>query len=590
MRRRFDSLAVFVLLLTASGTAAAQSSGFALDRFDPSERGSRWFALDSLDFRGNGRVAAGVIGDYGYKPLVIYNNDDSERAAIVKHQLFAHIGLSVNMWDKVRLAANIPTLLYTGGDSGTLNGAAFSAPSGTKMGDLRLGADVALLGRYGSAFSLAGGLQVFLPTGSKDSFASDGTVRVVPHFLAAGELGGFVYAGKAGVNIRPQTDSFAGSPMGSELAFGLSFGWQSKNKKIVIGPELWGTTVFTDSDALFKKRTTPFEAILGTHIQVADSFRVGAGFGPGLTRGFGEPQLRGLLSLEYAPGIAEAPVEGPKDRDQDGILDKDDACPDVAGIKTDDPKTNGCPPPSDRDNDGIFDDKDACVDVPGIKTEDPKTNGCPPPADRDKDGILDEKDACPDVPGPENADPAKNGCPPPADRDKDTIIDEKDACPDTPGPADPDPKKNGCPAARIEQGQIKIIQQVKFDTGKSTIRPESDTILTAVMQIMKEHPEIELIHVEGHTDNRGNAGANKTLSRNRAAAVVKWLTSHGIDAKRFTSAGLGQERAIDSNDTEAGRQNNRRVEFHIVDKKAAAPANDTKAPKATPQPPAKKKK
>jgi outer membrane protein OmpA-like peptidoglycan-associated protein len=80
----------------------------------------------------------------------------------------------------------------------------------------------------------------------------------------------------------------------------------------------------------------------------------------------------------------------------------------VAGIKTDDPKTNGCP--SDRDKDGIVDDDDACPDVAGIKTDDPKTNGCPDP-DRDKDGIVNESDACPDVPGPKNADPKKNGCP-----------------------------------------------------------------------------------------------------------------------------------------------------------------------------------
>jgi OOP family OmpA-OmpF porin len=62
-------------------------------------------------------------------------------------------------------------------------------------------------------------------------------------------------------------------------------------------------------------------------------------------------------------------------------LDEKDACPDVSGVRTSDPKTNGCPR-SDRDNDGVFDDEDACPDVPGVRTEDPKTNGCPPPGDQ----------------------------------------------------------------------------------------------------------------------------------------------------------------------------------------------------------------
>ena len=92
----------------------------------------------------------------------------------------------------------------------------------------------------------------------------------------------------------------------------------------------------------------------------------------------------------------------PADRDKDGMLDADDACPDVPGVKTNDPKTNGCPPsPPDRDKDGVLDADDACPDVPGVKTDDPRPTAAPPPPDRDKDGILDNEDACPDVPGTE---------------------------------------------------------------------------------------------------------------------------------------------------------------------------------------------
>jgi outer membrane protein OmpA-like peptidoglycan-associated protein len=268
------------------------------------------------------------------------------------------------------------------------------------------------------------------------------------------------------------------------------------------------------------------------------------------------------------------------DRDGDGITDDVDACPDTPGVASTDPTKNGCPP--DRDGDGIFDPQDACPDVPGVRSDDPAKNGCP--ADKDGDGIEDKLDACPDVPGVKNEDPKKNGCPP--DRDGDSIIDKDDACPDDPGPADPDPKKNGCPLARIEGGQVKITQQVKFKTGSAEILRESDPILIAVAQILKDHPELNKIRVEGHTDNRGSAAMNKDLSNRRAASVMKWLTTFGIEKKRLSTKGHGLEKPIDTNETEEGRQNNRRVEFHIEatgdpTAKPAAPAKP--APKPAPK-------
>ena len=252
----------------------------------------------------------------------------------------------------------------------------------------------------------------------------------------------------------------------------------------------------------------------------------------------------------------------PADRDNDGILDAEDACPDVPGIKTDDPKTNGCPP--DRDHDGILDAEDACPDVPGVKTDDPKTNGCPP--DRDHDGIVDAEDACPDVPGVKTDDPKTNGCPPDPDRDKDGITNEQDACPDAPGPANADPKKNGCPQAAVVGKQIVILEQVKFATGSAKILPASDGILNAVLKVLSDHPEIKHVRIEGHTDNVGAArdeqDAEQPAARRRSST---WLVKHGVDASRLSSEGFGMERPIDTNDTAEGRQNNRRVEFHIED-------------------------
>src|ERR1700742_3167559 len=71
---------------------AAQTKGFAIDRLDVSERGSDWFVGESLDIRGHGRGALGILGEYGYKPLVLYDLNGNERSVIIQHQLYLHVG------------------------------------------------------------------------------------------------------------------------------------------------------------------------------------------------------------------------------------------------------------------------------------------------------------------------------------------------------------------------------------------------------------------------------------------------------------------------------------------------------------------
>lgn len=601
------SAAAVTAAVSSGGSASAQ--GFALNRFDPSDRGSDWFVLDSIDLRGHLRPAVGIVGDWGYKPLVLYDANGDEKSAIVEHQIFAHIGGSLVLWNRVRAGLNVPIALYQTGDAPAAKGQSFSDP-GTSFGDIRATADVRLLGEYGSVFNSALGFALYLPTGTRENFTGDESVRFSPRVTVAGDIAMFAYSGRLGLNYRPLTEKLDTSSLGTELTIAASAGIRLLEKKqLLVGPEIFGSTV-TDPDSFFEKRTTPLEWIMGAHYTHQD-FRFGAGIGTGLTRGWGTPVVRTVLSAEWVPGID-------KDSDGDHVLDREDACPTVPGVRTSNPRTNGCPLPvvpvaqSDRDGDGIFDNDDACPDVPGVASMDSTKNGCPPdrdndqiydkddacpdvpgiksedpakngcPSDRDGDLVFDTEDACPDVPGVKDADPKKNGCPP--DRDGDGILDAVDACPDHPGPADPDPKKNGCPLARIEGGQVRIKEQVKFKTGSADIVRDSDPLLTAVATILKEHSELTKIRIEGHTDNRGAVAMNKNLSERRAASVVKWLTTFGIDKSRLTAKGFGLEKPIDTNDTDEGRTNNRRVEFHI---EATPTPAEKPAPAAKPAPPKK---
>jgi outer membrane protein OmpA-like peptidoglycan-associated protein len=533
------------LLSSIAFSARAQTQGFALDRFEPSERGSEWFVLESLDLRGHVRPAAGLIAEYAFRPLAIYNTDGTLRTSLVRDSLVLHPGASLVLWERLRVGFDLPVYAWQDGHTGALLGTTYQPPS-ENIGDLRLGADVRLYGVYGDPFTLAAGVQLFAPTGSRTDYTSDGVTRAEPRVLSAGQVGAFVYAAKLAFDYRALTDTFAGSALGSDFLFAASGGVKTYEDRLVVGAELFGSTVVTSGRGPFKIKNTPLELLFGAHMTVAKDWRVGAGIGPGLTRAYGEPVLRALLSAEWAPAI-EKPQPPPPP-------------PPLAPA----PEPPPPPPPSDRDGDGIIDTEDACPDDAGPKTDDPSTNGCP---DRDKDGVPDKVDACPDVPGVKTDDPKTNGCPP--DRDKDGIIDADDACPDEPGPPNPDPKKNGCPMAQIAAGQVKIRDQIKFRFDSAELDPASDPILQAVSTILGEHPEIVHLRVEGHTDNKGTAAYNLALSQRRAASVLKWLVAHGIDKKRLESQGLGLTKPIDDNGTEDGRRNNRRVEFHIVEQGGA---------------------
>lgn len=562
------SAAVLGFGLSAARSAAAQNEGFALDRFEPSERGSQWFTADTLDLRGSNRWAIGAVGDWAYKPLVAYDTDGDEQTVVIAHQIFGHFGLSVVLAERLRLGLNLPVLLYTEGRPENVEGLTYRTDEGAALGDLRLAADLRLVGEYGGPATLALGMAVHAPTGDRAAYAGDGSTRLRPRLQVAGKVSLFVYSARAGVAVRTQQDNFAREPFGNEVEVAAAAGIQVLDDRLVAGPELFATTALND-DGAFDRQTTPAEILFGAHYDVASHWRLGAGVGPGLSRGFGSPAVRCVASLEWFQPYREKEQPQPADSDGDGILDPDDACPKEPGERTDDPATNGCPPPppppADTDGDGIPDDKDACPKEPGVEnTEDPRLHGCPPP-DADGDGVIDAEDACPQEAGVKNPeDPAKHGCPLPKDADGDGILDADDACPDQPGEANADPKRNGCPKVVVEKGELRILERIEFETAKAVIRPESDGILSAVLKVLQDHSEIQQIEVQGHTDNRGGAAYNRGLSQRRAEAVVKWLVQRGIDPGRLVPKGYGPGQPIDSNDTDVGRQNNRRVQFIIL--------------------------
>lgn len=123
------------------------------------------------------------------------------------------------------------------------------------------------------------------------------------------------------------------------------------------------------------------------------------------------------------------------------------------------------------------------------------------------------------------------------------------------------------PPARVEvrDNKIEIKEKIQFDHAKATIKSESHDLLDEIVQVIKDNPHIKKIAIEGHASADGNADFNRTLSDNRAKAVRTYLIEKGISEELLTAKGFGQDKPIATNDTEEGREQNRRVEFNIVE-------------------------
>jgi OmpA-OmpF porin, OOP family len=294
-------------------------------------------------------------------------------------------------------------------------------------------------------------------------------------------------------------------------------------------------------------------------------------------KSFGDRNYAGNTSKPDAPSYTQWSAGltfkfGAKDTDGDGIYDKDDACPDVAGLK----QFNGCPDTdadgiedskdkcpttagtaqfegcADTDGDGVADPDDACPSVAGLK----QFKGCP---DTDGDGVTDAADKCPTVAGP-----ASNGGCPDLDADKDGVIDKEDACPTVPGPA----SNKGCPEVTEKVLQDLKVQarSVFFNSGKSTFKSgDASTIasLDAIKEILKNYPNAKF-SIEGHTDSDGSDKLNQKLSEDRANAVRNVLIEKGVNADNLTAVGFGESKPEASNKTAAGKAQNRRTEVRHV--------------------------
>lgn len=207
--------------------------------------------------------------------------------------------------------------------------------------------------------------------------------------------------------------------------------------------------------------------------------------------------------------------------------------------------------PVDTDGDGVTDDLDKC---PGTPAGTPvNSDGCPLPQDEDSDGVTNDLDKCPGTPAGAKVDAA--GCEINNDLDGDGVLNDQDQCPDTPKGDRVDAV--GCTI----KTEIKL-EGVVFETGKATLLASSIPTLESAVATLKRYPNIS-VEVAGHTDSRGSDALNQDLSARRAETVLNYLRDAGV-TNTLTSRGYGESEPIASNDTDAGRQENRRVVLRVL--------------------------
>jgi outer membrane protein OmpA-like peptidoglycan-associated protein len=147
------------------------------------------------------------------------------------------------------------------------------------------------------------------------------------------------------------------------------------------------------------------------------------------------------------------------------------------------------------------------------------------------------------------------------DRDADGIPDNVDRCPDVAGPWE----NHGCPPYKklvVQPDKLELKEKLFFDWDMATIQPESHAALDEVVQALKDNKSFK-VQVQGHASSEGADDHNQDLSERRAEAVLDYLASHGVAKDRLSSKGFSSSVPAAGNDTAAGREKNRRVEFVV---------------------------
>ncbi len=550
--------ALFVFSVSASWLAArdaaAQLPSIDIRTWRPSVDPSASLVLESPNTPGPWAVNFGSYLDWQFRPVSVKDGTGATLYRPIDSGFGLNVIANIGLGEHASLGVVVPAVFGQTGSDNLPSNVASRPIAGTALADLGLSAKVKIIDNKNGGFGLAALAGISIPTGDQSSFAGEGAITanlrvildysfVIAHFQAS--LGYFIRTEQ-----RTWPDASAGGVnFGDEIPW--SVGFRIRPDVFHIDKEDRQTWEIAAHGWLPAGPQAPFvdkgaSALSPAMLAISDRVTIGhdkdayitAGIDIGLSDAVGVPGFR------VVAGIGWAPRE--HDKDHDGVPDDVDQCEDIPEDRDGFEDSDGCPD-IDNDQDGIIDREDACPNVAGPKSDDPKLNGCPhevkvetpkpvePPApdpskDDDGDGILNGVDACPDKPGEPSTDPKMNGCPNP-DRDGDTYLNEQDECPDAAevfnGVKDEDgcPDEGGKPLVTVDAKLvIKLQNAIKLaGTGDApTVDASSTMTLRAIALELNKHRDWTLA-VAARPNGTDEKAHSEALAR--ALAVVTAITS-----------------------------------------------------------------
>jgi outer membrane protein OmpA-like peptidoglycan-associated protein len=523
----------FVLALLALLPAPAHAGdGFSLQLFRPALDSKGFVTVNATPVLGHLDFSVGLVSSYARHVLDLRRDGSPNRYA-VEDLLTPQLQAAVGLFGWLELGLSLPVHILSGsrapafvdpaGDPNRDRDLSFSAQS---LGDLGLHAKARLVDDVHHPIGLGASVSLYTPTGTSAQLLGEGQVTVRPALLVDAILGRArrVRLGiDAGALVRPAKHAFTDRGVildgVADVGGGGAF----------CQPAAPGLFPAPDDPRCGTQQTRA----LGTQLTygVALSFAVVPQRLELIGEAFGAVELTGETNGHPLEGLVAAKVYLAAKSYFElgggaGLLPRT-----VAGGMTGAPELR------------VF---------VGFLFE-PSIHG----RDGDGDGLEDRADRCPSEPGPAD----NRGCPLP-DSDDDGLLDRDDECPHEPGPAD----DHGCPpltVSRLRGGKIVILEPIHFETAKAIIKPESFGTLDAVATTMRQNPQLLIVEIQGHADERGDDGYNLRLTEERAAAVRAYLVEHGVSPERLVSHGYGETRPVCPQHDEDCWSRNRRVEFVI---------------------------
>jgi outer membrane protein OmpA-like peptidoglycan-associated protein len=587
---------VLILISSAFGqdvTAGGDvPTGLNSQTFRPSVDAQRTLWTDETLLAPSGVTTARFLLSYANNPLV-YVDALGERMELVS-DLYQLDLLGAHTRGPLRFGLDVPIYLRSSGDQ---------TGGETGLGDVSALVRLTALDRRSAPLGAALSFSAILPTSTVEAPLGSGGFAWEASAIVDKELGKALLALNLGHRSQPDV-SLENLTWSDQLAARAGVGYALSPSS---GLSADASTVLTYSGEPAGRAS---EVLFGGYRRTAEKWMLRAALGTGLNTAVGTARLRAVFAVAYEPDVA--------DRDRDGVFDSVDACPDtpedIDSVADDD----GCPEPTmvmlsfvDVDGAPVDGVPWRLGDSAGSGAGSAELFGGPYPLTVTLDGYepISRTEQIPDVaqhdlvvtmdafglPGTllvsaldSNGDDIEGadwllrgtdytgfevGTPVEVPSGSYTLIVRADGYTPVRQAIDIEYQSTVEVVLALEETEIVVTQEqidindsIYFETDKSVIRADSHALLDDVAAILVAHPEITRLRIEGHTDSRGAADYNRTLSQTRAESVRTYLIARGVESERLDAEGFGEDRPLVRGNSESAWSKNRRVDFMVVER------------------------